>query len=409
MASDPSMRPLRFLFVLHHPWDPRLGAAQPQMAFAEWLETQGHIVTKLDRYDIFPGLRKAAATGSSRYFKLWELWSGPFARAAMRKVRSIADDFDVVDAHQGNLPGSKSAMGIRGLLVARSVGLAALYREWESEEHLPALPISLGGLHAALIRRRERREQGDPEKSFRAADLINVCNETERRYVSEHYDGSGKTEAFPLGISQVHFNRLAAANVTEHVRSDDAPKTIAFVGHWCDRKGRQDWPHIIARMREADTRLRFRLVGTIVSEDAIRAELRAEDRAQVEVCPRYTPEELPKLLEGVDLGLFPSYREGFGIALVEQFAAGVPVVAYDTPGPADIVPSEDWCVPLGDWQALCERGLAYLKSSEGSMTTRRDVRLRAQRFLWEAICSATFAAYRERAGVCGIPWGKVKP
>ena len=50
------------------------------------------------------------------------------------------------------------------------------------------------------------------------------------------------------------------------------------------------------------------------------------------------------------VGAFPSYVEGFGLAVLEQLAAGLPTVAYNLPGPRDILKSTlpDLLVPCGD-------------------------------------------------------------
>ena len=47
--------------------------------------------------------------------------------------------------------------------------------------------------------------------------------------------------------------------------------------------------------------------------------------------------DIPKFLAGLDGFVFPSRREGFGLALVESMAAGVPVVASATGGISEIL------------------------------------------------------------------------
>ena len=39
---------------------------------------------------------------------------------------------------------------------------------------------------------------------------------------------------------------------------------------------------------------------------------------------RYQPDALPQLLSDCTVAAFPSYVEGFGLAVVEQLAAGIP-------------------------------------------------------------------------------------
>ena len=48
-------------------------------------------------------------------------------------------------------------------------------------------------------------------------------------------------------------------------------------------------------------------------------------------------DDVPDLLAAVDLLLVPSWEEPFGRSVVEAMAAGVPVLATDVGGPAEIL------------------------------------------------------------------------
>ena len=62
-----------------------------------------------------------------------------------------------------------------------------------------------------------------------------------------------------------------------------------------------------------------------------------ENRTLLNIVPTYNTLELNELLKNVKVGISPSYIEGFGLAIVEQLACGIPVVAYKVPGPKDIL------------------------------------------------------------------------
>lgn len=65
--------------------------------------------------------------------------------------------------------------------------------------------------------------------------------------------------------------------------------------------------------------------------------LRVEDR--VRFCPRISDEDLPRYLSLADVFVFPSQSrlEGFGLAVAEAMAAGLPVVVPDMPGVREVI------------------------------------------------------------------------
>ncbi|HOQ43236.1 MAG TPA: glycosyltransferase [Smithellaceae bacterium] len=66
--------------------------------------------------------------------------------------------------------------------------------------------------------------------------------------------------------------------------------------------------------------------------------------------------QIPQYLACMDVFALPSYREGFGMVIIEAEAMGVPVVASDVPGPADAMRHEvtGLMVPVKDAGALAE-------------------------------------------------------
>jgi glycosyltransferase involved in cell wall biosynthesis len=66
--------------------------------------------------------------------------------------------------------------------------------------------------------------------------------------------------------------------------------------------------------------------------------------------------DLPRGLNAADVVVLPSVREQFGQVLVEGMACGLPVIAKDAYGPAEIVDHGEtgWLVPADDEDALAE-------------------------------------------------------
>jgi glycosyltransferase involved in cell wall biosynthesis len=110
-------------------------------------------------------------------------------------------------------------------------------------------------------------------------------------------------------------------------------------------------------------------------------------------------EELPELLHCADALVLPSVREQFGQVLVEAMACGLPCVAVDREGPADIVRDGQtgWLVEPDDEAALAAALTAVVEDA-GERARRgaaalEDVR---ERFSWPAL-TAELAAVLESA------------
>lgn len=78
-------------------------------------------------------------------------------------------------------------------------------------------------------------------------------------------------------------------------------------------------------------------------------------------------EDVPEILSACDIFVFPSVWEGFGIALLEAMAAGLPVVASRLDGIPEIVrEGEGILLPAGDREAWVSAILDLLQNSEKS-------------------------------------------
>ena len=65
-----------------------------------------------------------------------------------------------------------------------------------------------------------------------------------------------------------------------------------------------------------------------------------------------TPEKIPVFMRALDIFCFPSLWEGFGSAIVEAMAAGLPVIATDIPPHKEVLGDTGIVVPAGDADAL---------------------------------------------------------
>jgi len=91
-------------------------------------------------------------------------------------------------------------------------------------------------------------------------------------------------------------------------------------------------------------------------------------------------DDIPQLLKMADVYAHSAHSEGFGIATLEAMAAGVPVVASDLPGLAEVVGQAGILVPPGDSEAMANALKQLLGSAELRQKLSTAGRQRAQEF-----------------------------
>ena len=381
-----SHSPLRILIVISHPWYVRLGAPRVYMEHAEQWRAAGHVVEKFSLSDAYPGGAGSGAKYLVRQFL--------FARKAATFIRRNSDRFDIVDALVGDLPWSKTQLGFRGLVVARSVGLPQLYDEFEQTVPRRWPGRSRGRLRGRIFyewarRRRVRASQ----EALASADLINVPNAAESEYLREH-DYAGRILVEPYGLADQRLAELGSVAATAEARL--AEKKVCFIGMWGARKGAYDWPQLIALIRAEVPKARFVFLGTMMEAGRIQSQL-GESAENVEFVSEYEPRELPGLLATCTVGAFPSYVEGFGLAVLEQLAGGIPTVAFDVAGPRDILSGAlpELLTAPGDLTAFAQAVAKVLQLDPVSYRSLADRSRKAVADRsWSAIARETLRSYR---------------
>ncbi|MEY2492580.1 MAG: hypothetical protein QOH24_1531, partial [Verrucomicrobiota bacterium] len=320
-----------------------------------------------------------------------------FPFLAARFIRRNESRFDVIDALIGMLPFSKKSFSFRGLLVARSVGLFYLYEEFErfAAERWP--PSSKGKLLGRpfywLFKARSRAAS---RASIRHCDLLNLPNSDELVCLRDQIKSEKPVVMQPYGLTPVRRQALLDAAAPAEIRW--RKKKIVFIGMWSVRKGAKEWAQIIRQIRARVPEVCFLFLGTMIATDNVWNDLELSPADSVEIVPQFDPDELPQLLADCAVGAFPSYVEGFGMAVVEQLAAGLPTVAYDAPGPRDILRESlpELLVAPGDVggfsDAICGILVNGLARYEELSKRSAD---RARRFSWPDIARETAAEYRK--------------
>lgn len=387
-----SVRPLRILAVVNLPWNRKLGAPRVWIELAEQWRAAGHTVDKYCLTDAFPTPSRLSAVGVIRHVL--------FAYRAARYVQEHGANYDVIDSLLGTLPFSKSHLRFSGLLVARSVGFYRLYEKFDllAQSRWPELPGKfVGRILYRLVKKRAHRAA---EQSVRHADLLNLANDDELASLRTTVKSTKPALVLPFGLTSQRCEALAEAALPAEARF--AGKKICFIGMWTVRKGAKDWAEIVRLIRSKVPSVTFLFLGTLTDDKRVLEDLNLDGPCDfVELVREYEPETLPDLLRDSTIGLFPSYVEGFGLGVLEQLAAGIPTVAYDVPGPRQILRpiASTALTPAGDAAAMAARAIDLLRGDLLSYVRLRDQSLAiAAQYSWAEIAEETIRAYRRPAG-----------
>jgi len=392
-----------------------LGAPKVYVEVAEALRDLGCTCTIVGREDVAPEVSQFDSRQKRTEY---------YSRKLRDYIRRRADAFDVVEYEHEYLPFPRQSFPKDTILVARSVLLAHHARDirlpvWAGIPRLVRL-LAAGAwkrpndvsqkCQARILKKhvgealRHETERWTRRKyasrataTCKAADLTIITNAHDRRTLEKEGIQTEKMVTLPFGLSKDRFRSLASAGP-----DDGSSPMIVFVGSYDFRKGgATDLPRIVERIRRECPSVQFRLLGTsglFVDREEVLAHFASSLHDQIEVVPKYDPKGLPELLAGGTVGFFPSYFEGFPFGVLEMQAAGLPVVAYDAPGPPEMLP-EDLLVPIGNWERLAERTITLLQDRNRLDRRQQEARRRAQSFKWKEVAKRTLAAYEGQMDV----------
>jgi phosphatidylinositol alpha-mannosyltransferase len=282
-----------------------------------------------------------------------------------RRVREVLRAFgpDVVHAHQPTAPST----GMWAMLEARAPVVGTF--------HSGAGRARLYDLTAPLLRRVARR-------------LVVRIAVSRRAEAFERARIGGTFEIVPNGVDTERFASAEAADLPEGRR-------LLFVGRLDARKGFPVAVRAFGALVGAHADLRLIVAGDGPERDAVSL-LPPGQRSRVTMLGAIANADLPSVAAACDLYLGPSTGgESFGVVLIEAMAAGLPVIASDTPGYDEIVRHDvdGLLVPPADPDALAVAAGRVLNDPALAARLAAAGRDRASAFDWSIVVERIEALY----------------
>lgn len=226
--------------------------------------------------------------------------------------------------------------------------------------------------------------------SFLFADRLIAVSEAVRRHMIE--------QGWPESRIDVVYNGLGAGSSTAAGSKNGQFPTIGTVARVTPLKGVHiaiaAMPKIVERYPSA----RYVVVGSGDALNECRAQAASLGVADHVRFLGYR-EDVPVLLSGWDVFVFPSLKEAMGIAVVEAMAAGLPVVASNVGGLPEVLGGAGLLTPAEDPAALADAVLSLLADETQRRSLGAQAAARAEAlFSAHAMSGGTLAVYRRMVG-----------
>jgi len=162
------------------------------------------------------------------------------------------------------------------------------------------------------------------------------------------------------------------------------------------------------RALEIDSSLSRRLRLVMIGDGPLRAECKQLlDAAQISDLAWLPGErnDVAAIMGGLDCFVLPSLAEGISNTILEAMACGLPVIATDVGGNADLVASAitGQIVPAGDPETMAQQIVRFANAPEHARRMGQLGRERVEEsFSMNAMVAAYLGAYDQLLGRCGV-------
>jgi glycosyltransferase involved in cell wall biosynthesis len=341
----------------------------------------GHEVDKVDYLNFYPH-------GQNH---LDRIFGKTIGQKAFRFLKENAYKYDVIDANSECIISPKEEINFKGLLFLRSHGARPLgeraekiekvAKEIKKEKATRSIKTRIGSFLRSFYKRQTIEEY---YSSLKYADLVHCLSTAEYDFFINLGIPSNRMIFIPNGMPTVTLNSLRV--IGEDRKRN--PKIVSFIAGWRIMKGVKDWKEIAQSLIQIKEFKQILLLGTSWPEEWVKSDFDTQTLPFIKIVTYFKPGQLPLLLKDVRVGIFTSYTEGFCFAVIEQLAAGIPVVAYKVSGVVDVLSQVDSSLLFepGDTQSLMTKAkfLLEMGDEEYEVLSRKCIEV-SKRYALEAL------------------------
>jgi glycosyltransferase involved in cell wall biosynthesis len=168
---------------------------------------------------------------------------------------------------------------------------------------------------------------------------------------------------------------------------DDNRPVLLYVGRVSKEKGVLELPYIYKAVKKAHPDVALLVVGQGPALESLKKAL-----PEGHYFDWVTRERLPAIYSAADILVFPSKFDTFSCTVLESISCGLPVIAYKTKGPKDIIKDGVCGFLVNTEEQMSEKIVAYLDNPQQQKNFRKAAVERAkkyeaseilERFVWD--------------------------
>jgi glycosyltransferase involved in cell wall biosynthesis len=224
---------------------------------------------------------------------------------------------------------------------------------------------------------------------YRRLDHMVAISEVIRRNIlATHPINAERVSTVHHGVDLSRFtpNERERMMTRQELRLAPEHLVLGIIGRLQISKGYLEFLEMARRLRLELPQARYLLIGEASRGEGGEAQMILDKIREWQIAEIVHPlgfrRDIPRLLEAMDIFVFPSYAEAFGLVLIEAMAMAKPVVASNCDGVLDIVRDGETglLVPPRDAEALSAAVLALAKNPQQRLEMSRRAREHVLKF-----------------------------